>query len=309
MKPVSDKMSKINVIIDTDCGCDDLLAIGTMYLSNQVHIHMITNVHGMTSVPIANNILKTLFQDDDIKNHIFPGCFVSTIPERTILNENWGCDYQTEHNQLMNAIGLNNTTFHNICETEDNIHKIANQIEQIGSINGKCVYICLGPLTNIYHLLKYHHNIMQQYISKFVIMGGAVNVSGNINNDESEVNFYLDSIAAHYVFANCLIPIELFDLSTANTDNGERLNLVINKDSDINSKCREQLSQLLSLNPMSKAYDTIVSYAMTHYHQLEFEDILMNVDQLTGKCIVNTSSSLLPIKLAKKIHGEMMWNL
>ena len=83
----------------------------------------------------------------------------------------------------------------------------------------KVSILTLGPLTNLGELFLNEGNF-QEEISRIVIMGGAVHVSGNIlseeiNNNSAEWNIYVDPTAAQIVFESGL-PITLVPLDATN---------------------------------------------------------------------------------------------
>ena len=69
--------------------------------------------------------------------------------------------------------------------------------------------VALGPLTNIARLLQQHPQALES-IREMVVMGGAVEVPGNITR-HAEFNFYNDPWAADLVLSSGL-PITLVDL-------------------------------------------------------------------------------------------------
>ena len=77
---------------------------------------------------------------------------------------------------------------------------------------GEVTVVALGPLTNLARLLRRHPNAAGG-ISSLVVMGGAVNVPGNVTPN-AEFNFYCDPVAAAEVMASG-IPITLIDLGAS----------------------------------------------------------------------------------------------
>jgi inosine-uridine nucleoside N-ribohydrolase len=93
--------------------------------------------------------------------------------------------------------------------------------EILESSNEKITILATGPLTNIAEFVQKHSNLIKK-IEKIVIMGGAVNVAGNIQdidpdstNTVAEWNIYADPKAAQIVFGSS-IPITLVPLDTTN---------------------------------------------------------------------------------------------
>ena len=80
---------------------------------------------------------------------------------------------------------------------------------QMTSTPGKVVLLALGPVTNIAKLLCEHPYVMEQ-AKNIVIMGGAIDVPGNVT-PYAEFNIFCDPIASEIVFSSGL-PITLVDL-------------------------------------------------------------------------------------------------
>jgi inosine-uridine nucleoside N-ribohydrolase len=77
---------------------------------------------------------------------------------------------------------------------------------------GQITLVALGPLTNLAHLLRQHPGALDQ-VASLVVMGGAVNVAGNVT-PRAEFNFYSDPVAAHRVLSSG-VPLTLVDLAAA----------------------------------------------------------------------------------------------
>lgn len=95
--------------------------------------------------------------------------------------------------------------------------------QQIMESSCKVVLFAIGPLTNIAVAIQQHPGIVDR-IERIVIMGGALNVPGNITlpgfrrveNHTAEWNIYCDPYAAGLVFASG-VPITLVPLDVTNT--------------------------------------------------------------------------------------------
>ena len=74
---------------------------------------------------------------------------------------------------------------------------------------GEVAVIALGPLTNLARLLRRHPDALPG-AARIIIMGGAVNARGNVTPD-AEFNFYSDPTAARVVVESGL-PMTLVDL-------------------------------------------------------------------------------------------------
>ena len=74
---------------------------------------------------------------------------------------------------------------------------------------GRITLVALGPLTNLANLLDQHPDALGLAAS-LVVMGGAVDCCGNVT-PHAEFNFYSDPVAAHMVLSSG-IPVTLIDL-------------------------------------------------------------------------------------------------
>ncbi len=75
---------------------------------------------------------------------------------------------------------------------------------------GEAVLVALGPLTNVAQLLRKYPAALKQ-AKNIVVMGGAVNTPGNVT-PKAEFNFYSDPAAAGIVLSSGL-PITVVDLA------------------------------------------------------------------------------------------------
>jgi pyrimidine-specific ribonucleoside hydrolase len=95
--------------------------------------------------------------------------------------------------------------------------------EQLLQSSRKVAVLALGPLTNLAEAIQQHPEIIEK-IECVVLMGGAVNVPGNITpsgfkmieNHTAEWNIYCDPYAASVVFAS-KVPVTLVPLDVTNT--------------------------------------------------------------------------------------------
>jgi inosine-uridine nucleoside N-ribohydrolase len=76
------------------------------------------------------------------------------------------------------------------------------------------VLYAVAPLTNVARALEEHPSLASD-LERIVIMGGAVNVSGNVQGTNSEWNVWIDVPAASAVFTSGA-PITLVPLDAAN---------------------------------------------------------------------------------------------
>lgn len=80
----------------------------------------------------------------------------------------------------------------------------------VATSNERVILFAVGPLTNVARALDRHPDVADQ-LDRIVIMGGAVDVPGNVEGRDAEWNFWIDVPAAAGVLASG-IPITLVSL-------------------------------------------------------------------------------------------------
>lgn len=185
------------IIIDTDAGHDDVLAIMLLVKSKQIDIRAVTTAAGNSTVENATrNAAFTL----DLLNRrdilIFSG--KSNPIKRELITA-------VVHGKSgLDGVDTSQTKFR---LTGDAHQKI---IETIKANPRQITILTLGPLTNIARAFITDPGI-SSLIKEIVIMGGAINVCGN-KNRVAEFNMFVDPEAADIVFKSSvkktLIPLD-----------------------------------------------------------------------------------------------------
>lgn len=172
------------IIIDTDCGFDDLSAISLFFLMPEIEIQGIVSCGG--------NI-------DNLEGYQKLNCFINTMND------------STENQFDINKIYLGKDSERkNIPEWRNHVEKIvwgysnSQEINKENNINNlldnilktedeSIYYICLGPFTNLYNLLNNNSEIKNK-IKKVFWYNGSI--------DEYGFNYEYDKEAADFVFSN-----------------------------------------------------------------------------------------------------------
>jgi inosine-uridine nucleoside N-ribohydrolase len=180
---------KHKLIIDTDPGVDDALAIVTAAYHPDVELLGLTTIFGNVStaqatlntgyllgllpqpVPVAQGADKPL----TIKQHPFP---------EFVHGKNGFGDITVDYPSAFTPITLDAADF------------IIQQIEQQP---GEVTLLPIGPLTNIATALKRRPEIVKK-VKQVVIMGGSVNHRGNVS-PVAEANIWNDPHAAQIVLS------------------------------------------------------------------------------------------------------------
>lgn len=178
---------RIPLLIDTDPGVDDALAI-LMAFDDPAH-----DVVGLTiaagNVGLAHTVRNALklcevAGRDDVP--VFPGCAAPLLHDAP--------DAAYVHGQD----GFGDTGYAAPRRTADAEHAALAILRLSHAHAGRLLLVALGPLTNLAIALKLDPTLPQR-VARLVVMGGAVTGHGNITL-AAEFNVYFDPEAARIVF-------------------------------------------------------------------------------------------------------------
>ncbi len=198
-----------NIIIDTDVGSDDLMAIAFLLARKDVNIEAITIVNGLAHVPAgAKNILRLLELAGRTSIPVYPGR-LSPLKGANEFPESW----RTTADEIP-GVDLPQTS-----KTVGAVSAFDYLRERLANAGRPVSILALGPLTNIAEMLTKAPRSVSA-IDDLVVMGGAIRVPGNLplggslysDNRTAEWNIYVDPVAAEKVFAAVtklrLIPLD-----------------------------------------------------------------------------------------------------
>lgn len=186
----------MKVIIDTDPGCDDMLAILLMASAPLVDILAVTTVAG--NVPIqktTNNARYILNFIGKSGVPVYSGC---TQPLRR----------EASYASVHGVSGLGDVV------VSDKVTLDGTAVDQIIRLvqenPGEVTLLVLGPQTNIAKALQKAPEIMK-LAKAFVMMGGALNVPGNHNGAEFNIGFDPDAslTVSQFPVPKTYIPLDL----------------------------------------------------------------------------------------------------
>lgn len=183
------------VIIDTDPGVDDALAILMVMGMPDVRIEAITTVAGNVSVNAATRNARAIALWANYKVPIIAGAgrpLYKTLELATIHGED----------------GLSGLAPQSVV-IDDTDRAVDRLLQLITRYPGEIEILAIGPLTNIAHAIR-ADPVAMRHIKSLTILGGAIAVRGN-TNDVAEFNFYTDPDAADIVLSSGL-PIVLIPL-------------------------------------------------------------------------------------------------
>ncbi|MCF8031087.1 MAG: nucleoside hydrolase [Desulfohalobiaceae bacterium] len=233
------------VIIDTDPGIDDALALLLAFGSPELAPVCITSVSGNVDVDTAtDNILRILA-------HIGPD------PAPTVARgAETPLEKAPEHATFLHGIdGLGDAGGELPDPRGDDApglseeHAVDSILRHIEQSPEPPVLVALGPMTNIALAAQKAPQTLR-HLDRLIIMGGAVTVAGNIT-PAAEFNFYVDPLAAQIVLDSGL-PITLTGL-------------------DVTRKARLELRDLDACpdTPRTRLVQRITSSLFTHSQETE----------------------------------------
>lgn len=190
-------MEKRSIIIDTDPGHDDTLAIMLALSNDELDIKGITTVAGNTDINHnTNNAIRVLeYFGSDIKVYKGAG--------KPMFSPFMGAP------EVHGETGLDGTSLPNPLRREETISAVEFMEQELKK--GKRTIIAIGPLTNIATLLLSAPELKPQ-IEEICIMGGAT-LGGNVT-PTAEFNIWQDPEAAHIVFS-AGVPLTMCGLDVA----------------------------------------------------------------------------------------------
>jgi purine nucleosidase len=187
------------IIIDTDPGQDDAIAILLALASPEVEVRAITSVAGNVPQPLVtdNSLgLLALAGREDVP--VYRGC------ERPLLR-----DLVTAEN-VHGPTGVDGTDLPTSSVDARAEHAVDFIVDACRDAPDASVTLCpIGPLTNIGMAIAKEPSIAAK-IREIVWMGGAFDEAGN-TTPSAEFNAYVDPHAVHIVFTSG-IPLTIFPL-------------------------------------------------------------------------------------------------
>ena len=197
------------VLIDTDPGIDDALAILLAWGLAGLRVEAISTVAGNVSVDLATvNVFRLLEAARPIhRPRVARGAAAPLRRPLVTATHVHGDDGLGNLDRLREPDGRPRYPSPRLdLETRDGADLI---LETAGRFGEDLVVIALGPLTNVAVALGRDPARLRR-IGRLVVMGGAVTVAGNVT-PAAEFNFHVDPDAAQAVLAGGL-PVELIPL-------------------------------------------------------------------------------------------------
>ncbi len=192
---------KIPIIIDTDPGIDDAIAIMLAQASDRLDVVGLTPVDG--NVPAKHTFQNAL----DLSEFLGIHCPVAKGADKQL-------DIQVPHHgeDVHGVTGLGKVVLP--AAKGDFVPEPAWDFiyETAKKYNGELVLVAIGPLTNVAKAIQLHPDL-GDYLHHIVIMGGGT--EGGNRTKYAEFNFWVDPPAADIVFKSG-IPITMAGLNVTN---------------------------------------------------------------------------------------------
>ncbi len=271
-----------HIIIDTDPGIDDSLAILLALVSPEIILDGIVSVHGNVSTEqTTKNALSILELAKASHVPVFKGCDLPLVKESLLSPETHG-------NQ-----GLGYAQLPEPATQPKAQHGSDYIIEQIMSRPGEVTLVCIGPLTNVALAIRKEPRIVQN-VKEVLIMGGAIQSPGN-TTAQAEYNTYVDPHAAHIVFHSgmpmILTPLDVTYQCVFTKDD---LNRLLKINSPLTQFIADSTRFYMEFHDEYQSIDGCVindpmTLALTFMPEIcDYQDLVVDVDISTGVGLGNT---------------------
>lgn len=177
------------IIIDSDPGVDDAVAIFLALASPEIELVGVTTVAGNVGLDKVHNNAKRLL----------------ALAKRNDIPLAKGCSHPimtrcSNHTDVHGEDGLSGITLPESNTPDYAGHAIDFIIDTVMSNPGEITLCPIAPLTNI-AMAMIKEPRLADCVKDIVLMGGAAFTQGNVT-PAAEFNFYVDPHAAHIVFEN-----------------------------------------------------------------------------------------------------------
>ncbi len=282
------------IILDTDPGADDALAIMLMLASPEVTLEAITTVHGnVTLDKTTRNALALLEFLNASHIPVAKGC---TVPLVKLPHPALG---EVVHG----SSGMGRTNLPEPKTQPIKTHAVDYLIERFLAEPNELTLFAIGPLTNVALAIRQEPKFAE-CVKELVIMGGAVRSGGNMS-PLAEFNISEDPHAAHVVF-NSGIPITLIPLdvtykclfTAADVERLDKVNTPISKFiRDVTADYMEFYLKYEGFNGCA-LHDPLTVAAIVAPELLQIESHYINVDISGGVSTGKTYADFM--KVTKK---------
>ncbi len=202
------------ILIDTDPGIDDSLAILLALASPELSLEGITVVHGNCSLEQATvNGLSVLELAHAEHIPLAVGCELPLVQPSLLAPETHG------------NTGLGYAKLPEPRTKPTSVHGSDFLIEKILSNPGEMTLVAIGPLTNVALAIRKEPRVVGA-LKELIIMGGAIRHEGNVTA-LAEFNTFVDPHATHIVYhagiPTTLVPLDVTYQCVLTAQDVERL--------------------------------------------------------------------------------------
>lgn len=189
-----------HILLDTDPGIDDALAILLALASPEIFLEGLSIVHGNCSLEQATtNALSILELANATHIPVAVGCELPLVQPSLLAPETHG------------NTGLGYANLPSPRTKPQVQHGCDFLIERIMSAPGEVTLVAIGPLTNVALAIR-QEPLIAKSLKELIIMGGAIRYEGN-TTALAEFNTYADPHAAHIVYhagiPTTLVPLDV----------------------------------------------------------------------------------------------------
>lgn len=192
----------LRLLIDSDPGIDDALALFLALASPDVQVEAVTTVSGNVHVDFTTRNALALLE---LAGR--PDILVARGSDRPLVRQPVIADYVHGQN------GLGGVMLPDPQRQAASNGAVDVIIQKILEAPGEITLVAIGPLTNLALAVRREPRIAQA-VREVMIMGGALRVPGNVT-PASEFNIFADPHAAHIVL-HAGWPVRLVSLDTTN---------------------------------------------------------------------------------------------
>jgi inosine-uridine nucleoside N-ribohydrolase len=179
----------MKLIIDTDPGIDDAMAISYAAAASEIDLLGLTTVFGNTHVHQSSRNARYLLHRLAVEAPVAEGAPFAL-----------GRTDHAPSERVHGPEGFGDLTDIPEVGTNHSLDAAAFLVEMAKTHRGELVVCAVGPLTNIAAAMRLDPEFSRN-IKRLVIMGGAVFCPGNIT-EHAEANIYHDAAAADEVFSS-----------------------------------------------------------------------------------------------------------
>ena len=188
----------LRLIIDTDPGVDDALAIMLAHAHPDVRLDALTVVAGNVGLEQTVRNACTVLDIIGSQARVYRGCATPLV-------------FRPRENaaRVHGQNGLGDVPLPASTRRVESEHAAAALVRMASEAPGQYTLAAIGPLTNVAMALRLDPELPTR-IKRLLVMGGAVTGRGNVLTGCAEFNIYSDPEAAHVVFSEWPM-VELVD--------------------------------------------------------------------------------------------------